>query len=147
MTMLLGTIAPDNSNGLYADQIADALLSPERDDFGVLTNAIEQFLSRAIYVDDSPGTQRKRFSKDANVMKELLEARDGILSNTTMISDLLKQAITSAYGGGNRRNDQFEILIFPSRQSNLPTTLTGQCLASSTRTTGTGPMPAIRPTE
>ena len=120
VTMLLGTIAPDNSNGLYADQIADALLSPERDDFGVIANAIEQFLSRAIYVDDSPDTQRKRFSKDANVMKELLEARDGILSNTTMISDLLKQAITSAYGGGNRRNDQFEILIFPSRQSNLP---------------------------
>ena len=119
MTMLLSTIAPDNSNGLYADQIADALLSPERDDFGVIANAIEQFLSRAIYVDDSPDTQRKRFSKDANVMKELLEARDGILSNTTMISDLLKQAITSAYGGGNRRNDQFEILVFPSRQSNL----------------------------
>ena len=54
VTMLLGTIAPDNSNGLYADEIADALLSPERDDFGVIANAIEQFLSRAIYVDDSP---------------------------------------------------------------------------------------------
>ena len=119
-TMLLGTIAPDNSNGLYADQIADALLSPERDDFGVIANAIDQFLSRAIYVDDSPDTQRKRFSKDANVMKELLEARDGILSNTTIMSDLLRQAITSAYGGGNRRNDQFEVLVFPSRQSNLP---------------------------
>ena len=52
VTMLLGTIAPDNSNGLYADQIADALLSPEHEDFGVVANAIEQFLSRAIYVDD-----------------------------------------------------------------------------------------------
>ena len=119
VTMLLGTIAPDNSNGLYADQIADALLSPERDDFGVIANAIEQFLSRAIYVDDSPDTQRKRFSKDANVMKELLEARDSILSNTTIMSGLLRQAITSAYGGGIRRNDQFEVLVFPSRQSNL----------------------------
>ena len=120
VTMLLGTIAPHSSNGLYADQIADALLSPERDDFGVIANAIEQFLSRAIYVDDSPDTQRKRFSKDANVMKELLEARDGILSNTTKMSDLLRQAITSAYGGNNRRNDQFEVLVFPARQSNLP---------------------------
>ena len=120
VTMLLGTIAPDNSNGLYADEIADALLSPERDDFGVIANAIEQFLSRAIYVDDSPDTQRKRFSKDANVMKELLEARDAILANTATMSDLLRQAITSAYGGGNRRGDQFETILFPSRQSNLP---------------------------
>ena len=120
VTMLLGTIAPDNSNGLYADDIADALLSPERDDFGVIANAIEQFLSRAIYVDDSPDTQRKRFSKDANVMKELLEAKDAIAANTTTMSDLLRQAITSAYGGGNRRSDQFETMLFPSRQSNLP---------------------------
>ena len=120
VTMLLGTIAPDNSNGLYADEIADALLSPERDDFGVIANAIEQFLSRAIYVDDSPDTQRKRFSKDANVMKELLEAKDAIAANTTTMSDLLRQAITSAYGGGNRRGDQFETMLFPSRQSNLP---------------------------
>ena len=120
VTMLLGTIAPENSNGLYAEQIADALLSPERDDFGVIANAIEQFLSRAIYVDDSPDTQRKRFSKDANVMKELLEARDAILANTTAMTDLLRQAITSAYGGGNRRGDQFEVMLFPSRQSNVP---------------------------
>ena len=120
VTMLLGTIAPENSNGLYAEQIADALLSPERDDFGVIANAIEQFLSRAIYVDDSPDTQRKRFSKDANVMKELLEARDTILANTTAMTDLLRQAITSAYGGGNRRGDQFEVMLFPSRQSNVP---------------------------
>ena len=120
VTMLLGTIAPENSNGLYADQIADALLSPERDDFGVIANAIEQFLSRAIYVDDSPDTQRKRFSKDANVMKELLEARDALMANTTAMNSLLRQAITSAYGGGNRRNDQFEIMLFPSRQSNVP---------------------------
>ena len=87
VTMLLGTIAPDNSNGLYSDDIADALLSPDRDDFGVIANAIEQFLSRAIYVDDSPDTQRKRFSKDANVMKELLEAKDTILANTMTMSD------------------------------------------------------------
>ena len=120
VTMLLGTIAPENSNGLYADQIADALLSPERDDFGVIANAIEQFLSRAIYVDDSPDTQRKRFSKDANVMKELLEARDAMLANTTAMTDLLRQAISSAYGGGNRRGDQFEVMLFPSRQSNVP---------------------------
>ena len=120
VTMLLGTIAPETSNGLYADQIADALLSPKHDDIGVVANAIEQFLSRAIYVDDSPDTQRKRFSKDANVMKELLEARDAILANTTTMSDLLRQAITSAYGGGNRRADQFEVMLFPSRQSNVP---------------------------
>ena len=120
VTMLLGTIAPENSNGLYAEQIADALLSPDRDDFGVIANAIEQFLSRAIYVDDSPDTQRKRFSKDANVIKELLEARDAILANTTAMTDLLRQAITSAYGGGNRRGDQFEVMLFPSRQSNVP---------------------------
>ena len=121
VTMLLGTIAPASSNGLYADQIADALLSPERDDFGVIASAIEQFLSRAIYVDDSPDTQRKRFSKDANVMKELLDARDAIQTNTATMTDLLRHAITSAYSGGNQRNrDQFELMLFPSRQSNVP---------------------------
>ncbi len=122
VTMLLGTIAPDSSSGLYADQIADALLSPECDDIGLIASAIEQFLERAIYVDDSPDTQRKRFSKDANVMKELQEARDRILSDTTAMTGLLKQAIASAYSGGGRGNDQaqFEVLVFPSRQSNLP---------------------------
>lgn len=120
ITMLLGTIAPQNSNGLYADQIADSLLSPEHVDFGVIANAVEQFLSRAIYVDDSPDTQRKRFSKDANVMKELLETRDSVLANTTAMTDLLRQAITSAYGTSNRRSDQFEVMLFPSRQSNVP---------------------------
>ena len=118
VTMLLGTIAPEASNGLYADQIADAILSPQHDDFGVIANAIEQFLSRAIYVDDSPDTQRKRFSKDANVMKELLEARDTILANTPFMSDLLRQAITSAFS--SQGSDGFEITLFPSRQSNVP---------------------------
>ena len=131
ITMLLGTIAPDASNGLYADQIADALLSPEHADYGVIAGAIEEFLNRAIYVDDSPDTQRKRFSKDANVMKELLEAKDSIMANTTTMDQLLRQAISSAYGGGvgvgsgagRRRGgdaDLLEVLLFPSRQSNVP---------------------------
>ena len=120
ITMLLGTIAPDASNGLYAEQIADAILSPQHEDFGVIANAIQQFLSRAIYVDDSPDTQRKRFSRDANIMKELLEARDTILGNTTAMSELLRQAINSAYGGGNRRTEDFEVILFPSPQSNVP---------------------------
>ena len=125
ITMLLGTIAPDASNGLYADQIADALLAPEHDDYGVIASAIEQFLSRAIYVDDSPDTQRKRFSKDANVMKELLEAKDTILADTTTMSQLLRQSIASAYSGGigagsRRGGDQMELALFPSRQSNVP---------------------------
>lgn len=121
ITMLLGTIAPDASNGLYADQIADALLAPEHDDYGVIASAIEQFLSRAIYVDDSPDTQRKRFSKDANVMKELLEAKDSILADTTAMADLLRQTVSSAYDISNRRgSDGLEITLFPSRQSNVP---------------------------
>ena len=121
ITMLMGTIAPDNSNGLYADEIADAILSPEHGDFGVIANAVNQFLSQAIYVDDSPDTQRKRFSKDANVMKELLEAKDAVLSDTTNMSELLWHAINSVYDdGGNRKGDRFVLQLFPSRQSNLP---------------------------
>ncbi len=119
ITMLLGTIAPENSNGLYSDEIVDALLSPEHADSGVIANAVEQFLSQAIYVDDSPDTQRRRFSKDANVMQELLAARDATLANTNTMTDLLRQTITSAYSG-NRHSDQFEIMLFPSRQSNVP---------------------------
>ncbi len=121
VTMLLGTIAPDNSNGLYADEIADAILSPEHGDFGVIANAVNQFLSRAIYVDDSPDTQRKRFSKDANVMKELIEAKNAVLSDTEKMSELLRHAIRSVYdNGGNRQGDHFEVQLFPFRQSNLP---------------------------
>ncbi len=119
VTMLVGSIAPDTSNGLYSDQIADALLSPEWDDFGVISNAIEQFLSRAIYVDDSPDTQRRRFSQDANVMKELLEAKDTIRLNTAKMSDLLRQVISDVYEAP-KRSDHFEVVLFPSRQSNLP---------------------------
>ena len=121
VTMLLGTIAPDNSNGLYADEIAEALLSPEHDDYGVVADAVNQFLSRAIYVDDSPDTQRKRFSQDANVMKELLETKDTVLSDTKLMATLLKHAIRNVYDdGGNRKGDRFNVVMFPSRQSNLP---------------------------
>ena len=120
ITMLLGTIAPEISNGLYEDQIADALLSLEHDDFGVIANVIQQFLDRAIYVDDNLNTQRKRFSKDANVMKELLEAKEAVLADTVQMADLLRQTLRSAYSGGRRGDDQFEILIYPSRQSNVP---------------------------
>ncbi len=117
-TMLLGTLAPRESSGLYADEIADALLSPEHSDSGVIGGAIEQFLARSIYVDDSPDTQQKRFSKDANVMKELLEAKSVILADTAMMSDLLRKAIGSAYAPG--REGGFELCIFPSPQSNVP---------------------------
>lgn len=126
ITMLLGTIAPENANGLYQDQIAEALLSPRNGDYGLLSSAIDEFLSRAIYVDDSPQTQRRRFSKDPNVMKELLEVRDSILADTEASSNLLKQAIASAYGAAansrdrSNRGDRLQIVIFPSRQSNVP---------------------------
>lgn len=119
VTMLLGSIAPENVNGLYSDQLADALLAPHTGDLGLIADAIDQFLSRAIYVDDSPETQRRRFTKDANVMKELLEARDALLTNTDQLSQLLRQGISSVYGGG-RRSEQFELTLFPSRHSNVP---------------------------
>ena len=119
VTMLLGSIAPENVNGLYSDQLADALLSPADNDLGLIADAIDQFLSRAIYVDDRPETQRRRFTKDANVMKELLEARDALLTNTEQLSQLLRQGISSVYHGG-RRADQFELTLFPSRHANVP---------------------------
>ncbi len=47
-TILLGTIAPEASNGLLEQDIADALLSPEHDDCGVIANAVKEFLNQVI---------------------------------------------------------------------------------------------------
>ena len=121
-TILIGTLAPDNVNGLYDDQIADAILSPEHQDYGVVATGVQSFLSRAIHVDDNAGSARKRFSREPNVMKQLIEVRDSIRADTQNLEALLRRAITSAYSGGNRQNPQaqMKVTVFPNRASNVP---------------------------
>ncbi len=121
-TVLLGTLASDNVNGLYDDQIADAILSPEHQDFGVVATGVQSFLSRAIHVDDNAGSARKRFSREPNVMKQLIEVRDSIRADTQNLEALLRKAITSAYSGGNKQNPQAQmrVTVFPNRASNVP---------------------------
>ena len=119
-TMLIGTLAPDNVNGLYADQIADAVLSPEHQDYGIVTTAVRSFLNQAIHVDDNADSDRKRFSREPNVMKQLIEARDSIRADTSRMEDLLRRAIASAYSGGNRQNPQMQVTVFPNTASNIP---------------------------
>ena len=119
-TVLIGTLAPDNVNGLYADQIADSMLSPEHEDYGVVRTAVQSFLDRAIHVDDNADSDRKRFSREPNVMKQLVEERDAIRANTANMQDLLRKAITSAYSGGNRQLPRMQVTVFPNRTSNVP---------------------------
>ena len=119
-TVLIGTLAPDNVNGLYDDQIADAILSPDHQDYGVVATGVQSFLSRAIHVDDNAGSARKRFSREPNVMKQLIEVRDSIRADTQSLEALLRRAITSAYSGGSRQNPQMRVTVFPNRSSNVP---------------------------
>ena len=119
-TVLIGSLAPDNVNGLYDDQIADAILSPEHQDYGVVATGVQSFLGRAIHVDDNAGSARKRFSREPNVMKQLIEVRDSIRGDTQNLEALLRRAITSAYSGGGRQNPQMRVTIFPNRASNVP---------------------------
>ena len=119
-TVLIGTLAPDNVNGLYDDQIADAILSPEHQDYGVVATGVQSFLSRAIHVDDNAGSARKRFSREPNVMKQLIEVRDSIRADTQNLEALLRKAITSAYSGGSRQNPQMRVIVFPNKASNVP---------------------------
>ena len=119
-TILIGTLAPDNVNGLFADQIADAMLSPEHQDYGIVTTAVRSFLNQAIHIDDNADSDRRRFSREANVMKQLIEARDSIRADTSRMEDLLRSAITSAYSGGNRQNSQMQVTVFPNAASNVP---------------------------
>ena len=119
-TVLIGTLAPDNVNGLYDDQIADAILSPDHQDYGVVATGVQSFLSRAIHVDDNAGSARKRFSREPNVMKQLIEVRDSIRADTQNLEALLRKAITSAYSGGSRQNPQMRVTVFPNRASNVP---------------------------
>ncbi|MYC29661.1 MAG: ATP-binding protein [Chloroflexi bacterium] len=119
-TMLIGTLAPDSVNGLYADQIADAILSPEQEDYGVVASAVQAFLNRAIHVDDNADSDRKRFSNEPNVMKQLIETRDSIRADTVNLEALLRRAIASAYSGGSRQNPNMQVTIFPNKASNVP---------------------------
>ena len=119
-TILIGTLAPDNINGLFADQIADAMLSPQHEDYGIIATAVRSVLNQAIHIDDNADSDRKRFSREANVMKQLIEARDSLRADTTRMEDLLRSAITSAYSGGNRQNPQMKLTVFPNAASNVP---------------------------
>ena len=119
-TMLIGTLAPDTANGLHADQIADTILSPEQEDYGVIASAVQAFLNRAIHVDDNADSDRKRFSSEPNVMKQLIETRDSIRADTVNMEALPRRAITSAYSGGSRQNPQMQVIIFPNKSSNVP---------------------------
>ena len=128
-TMLMGTIAPDASSGLFADDIADAILSPEHQDYGLISNALNTFLSKAIYVDDTPSeTRLRRFSREANVMKELNEARETLLANTSRMESLLSAAIKSAYGNPTRSQDTLDVVLYPTKSSNLPDDHRRACL-------------------
>ena len=120
MTTLIGTLAPDDVNGLYIDQIADAILSPQHQDYGVVATAVQAFLDRALHMDDNTGSNRKRFSREPNVMKQLVEVRDSLRADTQSMEALLRRAITSAYSGGNRQNPQMQVTVFPNRVSNVP---------------------------
>ena len=119
-TMLIGTLAPDSVNGIYADQIANAILSPDQEDYGVVASAVQAFLNRAIHVDDNADSDRKRFSSEPNVMKQLIETRDPIRSDTVNMEALVRRAINSAYSGGSRQNPQMQVTILPNKASNVP---------------------------
>ena len=119
-TMLIGTLAPEGVNSLYPDQIADAILSPDQEDYGVVASTVQAFLNRAIHVDDNADSDRKRFSSEPNVMKQLIETRDSIRADTVNMETLLRRAITSAYSGGSRQNPQMQVTIFPNKSSNVP---------------------------
>ena len=119
-TILMGTLAPDNVNGLHEDQIADAILSPEHQDYGVVATAVQSFLNRAIHVDDNAGSARRRFSREPNVMKQLIEVRDSIRADTSNLEALLRRAITSSYSGGGRQSAQMKVTVFPNKASNVP---------------------------
>lgn len=119
-TLLMATLAPPNVNGLYPGQIADYILSPRYEDYGIIVNEVEAFLARAIHVDDNADSERKRFSSEPNVMKQLLETRDSIRADTPAMENLLRSAIRSAYSAGSRQNTQMQVTIFPNRASNVP---------------------------
>ena len=119
-TVLVGTLAPDSVNGLYAGQIADAILSPDHEDYGVVATEVQSFLNKAIHVDDNAESDRKRFSSEPNVMKQLIETRDSIRADTANMEALLRRAINSAYSGGSRQNSQMQVTIFPNKASNVP---------------------------
>ena len=121
VTMLVSSIAPLNVNGMFDDEIAESLMTPEFNDFGVCKNNLLQFLKKGIYVDDDQSTQRRRFSQEANVMKEMLEGKARIFNDRERINQMLKNAIGQTYArDGNPLEEGFKVILFPSRADNLP---------------------------
>lgn len=122
ITMLVASIAPDSVNGLYADEIADAILSPAQADYNLISLAVNGFLSRAIHVDgDTSTNQRRKFSRDPNILKEINDRREALARDTKKVESLVRTALSSVYESKtNREENLLNVTIFPTRQSNVP---------------------------
>ena len=130
ITMLVASIAPDSVNGLYADEIADAILSPVQADYNLISQGVNGFLNSAIHVDgDTSTNQRRRFSRDPNILKEINDRRDALTRDTKKVEGLVRTALSSVYESKTSREENLlAVTIFPTRQSNVPDSSAQVCL-------------------
>ena len=112
--ILLGSLAPTANNGLADTEIVNGLISPAEPDASVAMQAVRNIKDNGLYIDDDPDAGATRFSRQANVRREVEQRANAVSENDR--EDGLKQAIRDAFTDRNGLG----VTVFPSRANNVP---------------------------
>ena len=112
--ILLGSLAPTANNGLADTEIVNGMINPAEPDASVAMQAVRNMKDNGLYIDDNPDAGTTRFSRQANVRREVEQRASAVSENDR--EDGLKQAILEAFAD----RDGMGITVFPSRANNVP---------------------------
>lgn len=113
-TILLGSLAPTANNGLADTEIVNGLISPSQPDASVADQAVQYMKHNGLFIDDHPDAGTTRFSRQANVRREVERRADAISEDRR--EDGLREAIRKLF----EDNNKLGVTVFPSRTNNVP---------------------------
>ena len=116
---LLSSLSPiATAQGLSSPELIRAVVMPTDDDPAVISNAIAEFRSKALYVNDNPTDPTVRFTTVPSLNRILLERGRAISARD--VRSHLTSAITKCFSMPNRNSqDHMEASIFPF-EANIP---------------------------
>ena len=111
---LLASLSPIGSaRGATLGELVRAVITPFDEDPSVVANALTEFRSSALYVNDDPGVTGIQFTTVPNLNRMLLERRNSL--TTAEIDQHVKRAITDCFTMPRQRSqNHLQAAVFPS---------------------------------
>ena len=111
---LLASLAPFGSaRGATPGELVRAVITPFDEDPSVVANAITEFRTNALYVNDDPGVTGIQFTTVPNLNRMLLERRNSLTASE--IDQRVKRAIADCFTMPRQRSqNHMQAVVFPS---------------------------------